>query len=141
MLKSQLARCEPADGLDAYVTSTKERTCSPTIWEPTTVAKRNAVPLAIPIERELIDLIMAPLSPGERHREGHDRKESELAAMLDLLTAVQSLALAKRIENAVADDPLVAAFERLAVHRRVRLLAYLARRRSIAAAIAQRNAR
>ncbi len=83
MLKSQLARSEPADGLDAYVASTKDRTGSKPIWEPTTTANNNAQPIAIPIEREVIDLIMAPIPPGERHREGHDQKESSLAAMLD----------------------------------------------------------
>ena len=142
MIKTQLARPDAVDDLDAYVTATKQRiepSTRPSIWEPSASANTSDGPIAIPTEHDLIEVIMSPVAPGERHREGNDRKERELAALLDKLTPTQSLALGKRLENAAAADPLVAAFDRLLPQRRVRLLQYLARRRTVAVTLAQRS--
>jgi hypothetical protein len=146
MTKPQLAdsAAEPVDDLDAYVTSTKHRGMAPParpIWEPAGRANAKSPSVTIPIEQDLIDVIVKPIAPDERHRDGNERKERELAALLDRLTPVQSLALERRIANGAAGDPLVAAFHRLVVERRVRLLAYLARRRTIAITMASHTSR
>jgi len=142
MSKSQLAPVEALDGLDAYVTSTKERCVEPgqrpTIWEPSATASSKTAPVTIPFEQAMVEVIVTPIAPGEQHREGNVRKERQLAALLEKLTPAQSLALTRRLDNAIASDPLVVAFDRLVPERRVRLLAYLARRRTIAVTLAQR---
>jgi len=101
------------------------------IWEPPTVqqAKATATHVAIPIERDLIATLESPLRVGETARVGMDRKEHEIAALLERLKPVESLALSKRLSIGADSDPLVIAFGRFVVERRNRLVAYLARRR------------
>lgn len=117
-------------GLQAQIALAKTQPVV-TIWEPPAIqqAKAATAPVEIPIEAALIATIEQPLRAGETHRTGGDRKERELAKLIDTLTPVQSLALGTRLANARQGDPLVAAFERLVVDRRVRLRAYLERRR------------
>lgn len=118
--------------LQAHV-STIKQSATPVIaiWEPPGVAAaaKAAAPVAIPIEAALIATIERPLHPTELHRVGNDRKERELAALLETLTPVQSLALSTRLSAGIASDPLVIAFGRLIVERRNRLVAFLERRR------------
>lgn len=121
----------PLTPLEGRLDATRLREHAPkvSIWEPPSVAAARAAPAEIPIEAALIATIEQPLRAGETHRTGGDRKERELAKLIDTLTPVQSLALGTRLANARQGDPLVAAVERLVVDRRVRLRAYLERRR------------
>jgi hypothetical protein len=117
----------PSEPLDTRIDSMRLREQAPniSIWEP---PAHHAI--AIPIEQQIIDAITEPLRAGETHRIGNDRKELQIAALLEQLTPVQSLALSTRLSNGRPDDPIVVAFERLVVERRIRLVAYLARCRS-----------
>ncbi len=117
--------------LEALTDSSRLREQAPaiSIWEPPGVQPARAATVAIPVEQQLIDLIVAPLRDHENCRTGNDRKEHEIAALLAQLTPVQSLALTKRLAINAANDPLVAAFGRLLIERRNRLVAYLERRR------------
>jgi hypothetical protein len=122
----------PLDPLESRLDSIRLREQAPkiSIWEPPGVAAtKAAAPVALPIEAQLIATIEQPLRSGEMHRPGNDRKEREIAALLDTLTPVQSLALCTRLAAGTASDPLVIAFGRLLVERRNRLIAFLERRR------------
>ena len=99
-----------------------------TIWEPPafSAVPASAAPVVIPIEREIIELLERPIDSSETHRAGHDRKECELIALLDTLTAVEALAVARRLANGRAGDALVAAFHlRLSADRRGRVVAFV----------------
>lgn len=98
-------------------------------------------PIAIPIEREIIEVIARPLEHGEGHRAGNDRKERELHALLDTISPAASLALSRRLARSMHGDALVDAVARLTVERRARLLARLQRQRAIAVTLAQRPSR
>lgn len=118
--------------LETRIDSTRLREQAPkiSVWEPPGVAAAKPVaPVAIPVEAQLIAAIEQPLRAGEVHRVGNDRKEREIAGLLDTLTPVQSLALCTRLAAGTASDPLVIAFGRLLVERRNRLIAFLERRR------------
>lgn len=118
--------------LQSHVSTIKQQISTPaiSIWEPPGVtATKATAPVEIPCEAALIATIEAPLRSGETHRVGGDRKERELARLIDTLTPAQMLALGTRLSNASAGDALAAAFGRLLVERRVRLTAYLERRR------------
>ncbi len=121
----------PLAHLEPRLDSTRLRAQAPriSIWEPPGVATAKAAPAALPIEAQLITAIEQPLRSGEMHRVGNDRKEREIAALLDTLTPVQSLSLCTRLAAGTASDPLVIAFGRLLVERRNRLVAFLERRR------------
>lgn len=116
--------------LETRIDSTRLREQAPkiSIWEPGAAAAK-AAPVELPIEAQLIAAIEQPLRSGEMHRVGNDRKEREIAALLDTLTPVQSLTLCTRLAAGTASDPLVIAFGRLLVERRNRLIAFLERRR------------
>ena len=129
------------EDLDTFVAATKDQGIQPirkSIWEPLGNQNPEGGAVAIPIEEEVIRVITTPIAAGERHREGNDRKERELAALLDTLSPLQNLTLDRRLANRAAGDALVAAFDRLAVERRLRLLSHLARRRTIAVTLARR---
>ncbi len=117
--------------LETRLDSTRLREQAPkiSIWEPPGVAAAKVAPVALPIEAQLIAAIEQPLRSGEMHRVGNDRKEREIATLLDTLTPVQSLALCTRLAAGTASDPLVIAFGRLLVERRNRLITFLERRR------------
>jgi len=121
-----------AEPVETRIDSMRLRDQAPkvSVWEPSVTQAKAAAPIAIPIEKQIIDTIAQPLRSGENHRTGNDRKELEIAALLEQLTPAQSLALGTRLSNAQPSDPIVVAFERLVVERRIRLVAYLARRRS-----------
>lgn len=122
----------PLAHLETRIDSTRLREQAPkiAIWEPPGVAAtKAAAPVVIPIEAALIATIERPLHATELHRVGNDRKEREIAALLETLTPVQSLALSTRLSAGIASDPLVVAFGRLIVERRNRLVAFLERRR------------
>ncbi len=128
-MANQLAPVEP---LETRIDSMRLRDQAPkvSVWEPSAAHQAtSAAPIAIPIEQQIIDAIAQPLRGGETHRTGNDRKELEIATLLEQLTPVQSLALGTRLSNALPSDPIVVAFGRLVVERRIRLVAYLARRR------------
>jgi len=101
------------------------------VWEPPATQQANPAAIKIPIEQAIIDAIARPLRNAESHRAGNDRKEREVAALLGRLTPAQSFMLGKRLSVGAPYDPLVAAFGRMVVERRTRLLSYLARRRVI----------
>lgn len=130
----------PVHDLEAYVTSTRSKVAESSrsaIWESTTVPDATTGPIAIPIEQDLIDLVVAPLAPGERRRDGHERREREIAELFRRLTPAQSLALSNRLARAAPADPVVVAFRRLLPERRTRLVNYLARCRAIAVTTSQ----
>jgi hypothetical protein len=123
---------ESITDLATHVASTKRRE-GMAIWEPPDSVEVKASPIEIPIERDIINVILTPALPGEGRGASYDRKEREISTLFDRLTPAQSLAVSRRLTNLIADDPLSAAFGRLVVERRVRLLAGLSRRRAIAA--------
>jgi hypothetical protein len=107
------------------------------IWEPPAEVRADpaAARVALPIEAEMIAIITRPIGSGEGHRLGHERKERELIALLDTLTPVEALVVRRRLAAARPDDAMAAAFSRLVVERRTRLLAFLddTRRRRVVA--------
>lgn len=119
----------------------REQASRISIWEsPSDAATKPTLP-AVPIEQEIIAVIVKPIAPDEGHRAGNDRKERELSALFDRISPAVSLALSQRLARATAGDVLVAAFGRLVVERRMRLLAKLQRQRAIAVTQAQRTHR
>jgi hypothetical protein len=84
------------------------------------------------IEQRLIELIVTPVPSTETALAGNARKEREIAEVLASLTVIEAWWLHKRLTIASPSDALVAAFGRLVVERRQRLLAFLgdARRRA-----------
>lgn len=118
-------------GLQAHVAKSHPANPMVAIWEPTVLqgVRRAAAPVTIPIESQLIATIEAPLQTNETSRVGHDRKEREVASLLAQLTPAQSLTLTKRLAANAPHDPLAAAFGRMLVERRNRLVAYLERLR------------
>lgn len=83
--------------------------------------------------QRLIELIVEPLRAGETFSAGYDRKECALGQRFAQLTVLQAWLLHRRLSCAVAGDPLAAAFGRLVVERRARLLVFLADARRRAA--------
>jgi len=74
----------------------------------------------------IVAVIMRPLRADEGHRDGNDNKERELRAVFRQLTASEALLVRRRLASERANDELVAAFKRMTVERRTRLLAFLA---------------
>ena len=126
-----IARPEPPE----LSTNSRLRVQAPavSVWDPPAMQQAKPAAIEIPIEQEIIDAIAQPLRNAESHRAGNDRKEGEVAALLDRLTPAQSFMLGKRLSVGARRDPLVAAFGRMVAERRIRLLSYLARRRVISA--------
>jgi len=83
-------------------------------------------------EQKLIDLILVPIT-NDTIAVGQARKEREIGSFLATLSAIESWALHKRLSTGVADDPLVAVFQRLVPERRRRLLGFVADARRRAA--------
>lgn len=99
------------------------------IWEPVSGAAPSpsaATSAPIPIEGEILGVIVQPLEAGETHRGHNDRKERELLAVLDRLTPIEALTLHRRLISPHPQDPLVQAFGRLVVDRRNRVIAFIA---------------
>lgn len=82
-------------------------------------------------ERAIVEALLRPIDPNDGHRVGNERKEHELRALFAALPVLEAMELHRRLRVARADDAVVAAFGRLVVERRQRLLAFLgdARRR------------
>lgn len=111
--------------------------CEP-IWEPR--ARAEAVPttdevlhchahgpqLSPQIVAAIIEVLTSPPRAGEGHRDGNDRKEHELRAVLRELRPAEALLVRRRLSASRTDDELVIAFQRFTVDRRARLLAMLA---------------
>lgn len=85
----------------------------------------SARTLSADVARSIIDAITRPLRHDEGHKTGNDNKEREIRAMFALLTASEALALRRRLAADRTSDELVAAFKRLTMERRTRLLAFL----------------
>jgi hypothetical protein len=107
------------------------------IWEPTSGANRpttdavrrgQAIPASLPepIEAEIAAVLAQPLAPGETYQQGHDRRERELRRLFAGLAVMPRYALRRRLERDGNDDALAAAFRRLVIERRLRLIAVLA---------------
>jgi hypothetical protein len=77
-------------------------------------------------DESLLALLEAPLHSGETAHAGFMRKESELRTAFAALTIIESRALHARLSNPRTGDPLAAAFMRLTIDRRVRLINFLA---------------
>ena len=106
------------------------------LWEPQTptstpttdqLRTHSRPPDLLPAETEgaIVAALTRPITPGEGHRDGNNRRERELLELFALLTPVQLLDLRRRISNARSDDKLAQGFKRLIVERRQRLLAFL----------------
>lgn len=107
------------------------------LWEPSVAA--SSVPttdqlratsrppelLPAEVEASIIAALTRPITPGEGHREGNDRRERELVELFVQLTPVQILDLRRRLANARFDDKLAHAFKRLIIERRQRLMSGL----------------
>jgi hypothetical protein len=89
-------------------------------------------PLPTEIEEEIISALEQPLSPGESHRAGSERRERAVGALLAKLDIVQAYQLGRRLDLDRSDDRVAVVFRRLVIERRQRLRAFLAnaRRRS-----------
>lgn len=105
----------------AYVTEPE----TPVTPEPDRPATSSG---ALAIEDDLIRTILEPLPLLEPAAKGFARKEAILLAMLDGLSANDRLALHARLSEPVTQDALVAAFGRLSLERRARLLELLSRK-------------
>lgn len=109
----------------------------PPLWEPSRATSStlttdqlratSRAPALLPTELEasIIVALTRPITPGEGHREGNDRRERELRELFVQLTPVQILDLRRRLANARFDDTLAHAFKRLIIERRQRLMAFL----------------
>ena len=82
-------------------------------------------------EPALSEILLRPVPSGSA-REGHTAKEHEIGSLFIRLTVLEAWTLHKRLSNPAVGDPLAAAFARLVIERRSRLLAFLgdARRRA-----------
>lgn len=101
-------------------------------WQPTWQ------PVAL--EVNIISVLDGGPLDGESVALAFHRKEQELAAVFSRLTAIDSLALHRRLTLVLPGDPIAARFRRLVADRRARLLAFLAdarRRLAVEASRAQ----
>lgn len=107
------------------------------IWEPVVrggaptsdqVLQRATSQLPIPAELTgaTTEIVMRPLAADKGHREGNDNKERELRALFTELSLLNALSVRRRLAADNARDALVAAFHRLTIERRTRLIAFLA---------------
>jgi hypothetical protein len=83
------------------------------------------------VEDKLIAILSAPSLQGETAVIAFRRKEAELLAVCATLSPIESMQLARRLERAKEGDAVAAAFGRLIVERRQRIIRFLndARRR------------
>ena len=81
------------------------------------------------IDRQIIDTLAGAPAYGETIEAAYRRKERELASLFTALDRNDAAALLRRLSDPRDDDRVAAAFMRLVVDRRTRLLAVLARRR------------
>ena len=88
-------------------------------------APRTSAPTA-PRDAELLAVLEASATPGERIEAAFLRKERELAAVFVQLSVPEARELHRRLANPRPDDLVAARFARLVVARRHRLLAVLA---------------
>jgi hypothetical protein len=91
--------------------------------------KTPSAPLPERVEAQIATVLARPLSPGESHLRGQERRERELRELFAKLPALQRYTLRQRLERDVDADALAVAFRRLVIDRRLRLLAVLALRR------------
>lgn len=120
------------------------------IWEPqpteqlttSDVLNRVQAPaLRAEIETALVDLLTRPIDRCETHHRGYALRERAIRERFAALDVGDAYELARRLDVARANDPLVSAFGRLTVERRLRLRAFLEavktkRRAAAAAAVA-----
>lgn len=135
---------DPSDG--APLTRTAIDDPGP-IWDPAAMAPAPAlsVPARAPdpvdaFDARFVAIVMAAPPPGFTAKAAHDAKEQALLALLAGLTPVESLYLHKRLANPRPGDAVAAAFGRMVVERRGRILAFVAdaRRRAALRAAARR---
>jgi hypothetical protein len=79
-------------------------------------------------DRQIIDTLAGAPAYGETIEAAYRRKERELAALFAALDRADAVALYRRLSEPRDDDRVAAAFMRLVVDRRTRLLATLRRR-------------
>lgn len=80
----------------------------------------------VALEDEILATFDASPQEFESVAVAFQRKEHALAEVFSRLSAVDSLALKRRLDLALPGDPIAARFGRLVVDRRTRLLAFLA---------------
>ncbi len=100
------------------------------IFEPVLrVVETSAAPMSAapdPTDGALMVILLAPLQPGETTMVGYLRKEHELRAVFASLSVPAARLLHARLSAGKADDALGAAFARMTLDRRTRLLVFLA---------------
>jgi len=77
-------------------------------------------------DASLIEVIQRPPAPTDTALVAYQRKELELRALFATLSPADNLRLQRRLEAARRGDLVAAAFGRLVVERRSRLLRFLA---------------
>jgi hypothetical protein len=89
----------------------------------------SAAPIAIvasPIDHLVIDVLASAPEPGETIDAAYRRKERDLGQLFASLTRAEASVLHRRLSDPDPGDGVAAAFARLVVDRRTRLLAFLA---------------
>jgi hypothetical protein len=101
---------------------------NPRGYGPPSPPKSNPRPSSPANTRDplLLALLEAPLHSGETAHAGFMRKEAELRSAFATLTILEARALHARLTNPRSGDQLAAAFRRLTIDRRVRLINFLA---------------
>lgn len=84
------------------------------------------------VDELMLEILRSPAAPTETVEIAFRRKEAEMLALCAQLSPIESMQLAKRLERGKPGDELAAAFGRLIVDRRQRVLRFLgdARRRA-----------
>lgn len=107
-----------------------DATSSSSVWDSTScqgaTAPRPSVRIPDAIEIELLAVLSRPLRNDETHRAGFDNIENEAYPVLARLDPPQSASLLERFARGDAQDPMVAAFQRLVSERRTRVQRFLA---------------
>lgn len=123
-----------ADGVDSEPMQ-DNRTASPSCWEPGSAPVVHDADLEavqprlswspVALETEIIAALDAPQLAHETLDAAFRRKEHELGAVFARLNPADSLALERRLNLALAGDPIAARFARLVAPRRHRLVSFL----------------
>ena len=99
-------------------------------WSKPQTYEQPAKPLAsTPVDARdaaLIAIVEARLEPGETTYMGFERKEDELRAAFAKLSVLEARSLHARLSSPRTGDRFAAAFSRMTVERRARLINFLA---------------
>lgn len=100
--------------------------CYDRMLDRTRTVVGSEVPLETSVDALLTAILVSPRREAESYVDTFRRKERELLHALGGRTAVESLALQRRLTTPRSGDVLAAEFSKLVVERRNRILLYLA---------------